>query len=146
MNSQFAIHCEFPYCFKVDTALKKQVLEKCFQSMFFILQIFNSISSSQDKWSQVHMQSKSSKLWGAVVEKYRQKFNVLEPFRGTWSVSGTWASEESFYTFVKTCLPCPGDNWSVTTFGSWINCFQISSLILVCCQVGSLISSWQISS
>ena len=27
LNSQFAIHCEFPYCFKVDTALKKQVLQ-----------------------------------------------------------------------------------------------------------------------
>ena len=94
LNSQFAIHCEFPYCFKVDTALQKQVLEECFSFSINVFgnvhfqTLFNSISFSQDKWSRVHMQSKSSKLWGGGVEKYQQLFLSLSGVRGQFQAPG----------------------------------------------------------
>ena len=147
LNSQFAIHCEFPYCFKVDTALQKQVLEECFSFSINVFgnvhfqTLFNSISFSQDKWSRVHMQSKSSKLWGGGVEKYQQISWAFQGYVVGFRHLGVW------WILLYFC-----ENPQSTTFWRQLNCCQISSKIncrkiyfsIVCSQVSSLISSCQI--
>ena len=88
---------------------------RSYRNVFLFNQCFYQclIPSVSAKTSGAQFTCKANLQSFKVLEKDQRMMKHLKHSRGTWSVSGTWASDESFYTFVKTRITWIGDKSTV---------------------------------